>query len=189
MMGLPFDSATDVELLEATVRGEQQAYAAFYRRHLPSVLSFLMRLGAGRELAGDLAAEAFAAALLAAGRYRPEHETALPWLCGIARRKLADTRRRGRAEDRARRRLSVPREQLEDADLERTVELASADEALAALVEQLPPRQRAALLARVVDEDEYAEIAAGQGASEAATRQNVSRALNWLRAQKGWERP
>lgn len=186
-MGIAWDSAQDGELLRATVRGERQAFAAFYRRHLPAVLAYLMRVGANRELAGDLAAEVFAAALLGAERYQPRYSSALPWLCGIARRKLADTHRRGRVEDRARRRLGVPRELLEDADLERTVELASSDRSLSALVEQLPPRQREALLARVVEEHDYAEIAAAQGASEAAARQNVRRALAWLRAQKGWE--
>ncbi len=186
-MDIAWDSAQDGELLGATVRGERQAFAAFYRRHLPAVLAYLMRVGANRELAGDLAAEVFAAALLGAERYQPRYSSALPWLCGIARRKLADTHRRGRVEDRARRRLGVPRELLEDPDLERTVELASSDRALSALVEQLPPRQREALLARVVEEHDYAEIAATQGASEAAARQNVRRALAWLRAQKGWE--
>ena len=187
-MSALLESAEDAALLAATVNGEPQAFAAFYRRHLPSVLSFLVRVGADRELAGDLAAEVFAAALLGAGRYQPQHTSALPWLCGIARRKLADSRRRGRVEDRARRRLGIAREMLDDADLERTVELASGDRALGTLVEQLPPRQREALLARIVDEEDYAEIAARQGASEAAARQNVSRALAWLRAQKGWER-
>jgi len=186
-MSIAWDSAQDAELLSASVRSERHAFAAFYRRHLPAVLAYLMRVGADRELAGDLAAEVFAAALLGAERYRPEHASALPWLCGIARRKLADTHRRGRVEDRARRRLGVPREQLDDADLERTVELASSDGSLSELVEQLPPRQREALLARVVEEHDYAEIAAAQGASEAAARQNVRRALARLRAQKGWE--
>ena len=129
-MEIAWDSAQDAELLSATVRGERQAFAAFYRRRLPAVLAYLMRVGAGRELAGDLAAEVFAAALLGAERYEPRHASALPWLCGIARRKLADTHRRGRVEDRARRRLGIPREQLDDADLERTVELASSDRSL-----------------------------------------------------------
>ena len=186
-MAITWESAQDAELLGATVRNERQAFAVFYRRHLPAVLAYLMRVGANRELAGDLAAEVFAAALLGAERYRPQHESALPWLCGIARRKLADTHRRGRVEERARRRLGLPREQLDDADLERTVELASGDRSLSALVEQLPPRQREALLARVVEEHDYAEIAATQGASEAAARQNVRRALARLREQKGWE--
>jgi DNA-directed RNA polymerase specialized sigma24 family protein len=35
----------------------------------------------------------------------------------------------------------------------------------------------------VIEEREYAEIAMSLGTSEAAVRQNVSRALGWLRAR------
>src|SRR5581483_8920726 len=94
----------DAGLLAASAAGDRGAFAAFYRRHLPAVIRVLIAETGDRELAADLAAEVFATALLAAGRYRPEHSTGLPWLCGIARYKASETRRRKRAEDRARRR-------------------------------------------------------------------------------------
>ena len=172
----------DAELLAASARGDRAAFGLFYRRYLAAVVAILLRETHDRELAGDLSGEVFCAALLAAGRYRPEHPTALPWLHGIARHKASESRRRGRAEDRARRRLAVPREQLDDADLERVVELASEGGAILALIEQLPAVQREALRARVIAEREYGEIAAALGTSDAAVRQNVSRALGWLRA-------
>jgi len=115
----------DAALLAASARGERAAFAAFYRRHLAGVLAVLVAETRDRELAADLTAEVFAAALLAAGRYRAEHPTALPWLCGIARHKARDSLRRGRAEERARRRLGIPREPVEDRDLERVDELVS----------------------------------------------------------------
>jgi RNA polymerase sigma factor (sigma-70 family) len=173
----------DGALLAASVRGDRAAFARFYRRHLPAVLAFLLRESAERDLAADLAAEVFAAALLAAGRYRPEHPSALPWLCGIARHKLHESRRRGRTEDRARRRLGISPEALEDEDLARVVELAGAGAAVLALLEQLPPAQRRALQARVIEERAYEDIARETGASPAAVRQRVSRALVWLRAR------
>jgi RNA polymerase sigma-70 factor (ECF subfamily) len=140
-----------------------------------------------RELAGDLAAEVFAAALLGASRYRPEHASALPWLCGIARFKASESRRKGRAEDRARRRLGIPREQLEDEDIARVDELAAAEPRLLKLVDDLPTVQREAIWARVVQERGYSEIANDLGVSEAAVRQRVSRALAWLRTRTGQE--
>src|SRR6202034_2211053 len=103
-------SATDETLLAASATGDRAAFASFYRRHLAAVLGFLLRETRDRELAADLAAEVFATALLAAPRYRPEYASALPWLCGIARFKASESRRRGHAEDRARRRLGIPRE-------------------------------------------------------------------------------
>lgn len=177
------DKDDDAALLAASARGDRAAFSLFYRRHLTSVVALLLRETRDREQAADLAAEVFAAALLAAGRYRPEHPSARPWLCGIARNMAHESRRRGRAQDRARRRLGMTREPLGEDDLERVEELAGGDGRLLELVEQLPPSQRAALRARVIDERDYGEIAAELGSSEAAVRQRVSRALAWLRTQ------
>jgi RNA polymerase sigma factor (sigma-70 family) len=174
-------TAQDETLLAESAAGDRGAFAAFYHRHLAAVLGFLLRETGDRELAADLAAEVFAAALLAAPRYRPEHASALPWLCGIARYKASESRRRGRAEARARRRLGIPRESLHDEDLARAEELAARGGALLELVDQLPAAQREALWARVIEEREYEDIALDAGTSQDAVRQRVSRALAWLR--------
>jgi DNA-directed RNA polymerase specialized sigma24 family protein len=47
----------------------------------------------------------------------------------------------------------------------------------------LPPEQREAVLARIVDERPYAEIANEMQCSELLVRQRVSRGLRALRAQ------
>jgi DNA-directed RNA polymerase specialized sigma24 family protein len=73
----------DASLLAASARGERRSFSVFYRRHLAAVVGSLLRETGERELSADLAAEVFAAALLAAGRYRPEHASAR-WLCGSA---------------------------------------------------------------------------------------------------------
>ncbi|HTY96759.1 MAG TPA: RNA polymerase sigma factor [Solirubrobacteraceae bacterium] len=178
---------TDLALLAASAAGDRRAFACFYRRHLPAVVGFLMRRSGDRELAGELAAEVFATALLAAGRYRAEFDTALPWLCGIARYKLSESQRRGRAEDRARCRLGIPEGRLDDQDLLRVEELAGEGTELLELLDRLPAVQREALWARVVQERGYDEIATTSGASEAAVRQRVSRALARLRRLAGQE--
>ncbi|MHB8694896.1 MAG: RNA polymerase sigma factor [Solirubrobacteraceae bacterium] len=182
-MDAVFASADDATLLAASANGERAAFAVFYRRHLPPVVAVLARETRDRELAADLAAEVFAAALIGAGGYRPQHVSALPWLVAIARNKAADSVRRGQAESRARRRLGMSREPVDDADLERVDELAGRGERLLGLVSQLPDEQRAAVRARVIDELEYDEIALMTGASEQALRQRVSRALARLRRQ------
>lgn len=182
------DRRDDAQLLAATAAGERAAYSAFYRRHLGAVLAVLLRETRDRELAADLAAEVFAAALLAAAAYRAEHDSALPWLRGIARNKVRESRRRGRVQDQARRRLGIPHEAISEDDLERVEELAGHEGHLLALVDELPARQREALRARVIDERDYSEIAREQGGSEAAVRQRVSRALAWLRTQTTEER-
>jgi len=172
----------DAQLLAATARGDPDAYATFYRRHLPRVVAFSLRATGDRELAADLTGEVFAVALAACGRYRPEHDTAAPWLLGIAHNKLRESRRRGRVEDATRRRLRIGPLALTDADLERVDELAAQDIAgVAAAVEDLPSQEREAVTARVIDEREYREIAAQLRCSESVVRQRVSRGLARMR--------
>jgi DNA-directed RNA polymerase specialized sigma24 family protein len=59
---------SDFQLLQQTP-GAPAAFDVFYRRHERLVLAYLMRRTANPELAADLCAETFAAALLAAGRF------------------------------------------------------------------------------------------------------------------------
>jgi DNA-directed RNA polymerase specialized sigma24 family protein len=104
-MGEP-DPRTDGELLVATA-GDPQAFAIFYRRHVRGVLAFFRRRVESAELAIDLTAETFAAALEASPRYKPRPEPARGWLYGIAWNELHEARQRGRPEDRARRTLGM----------------------------------------------------------------------------------
>jgi RNA polymerase sigma-70 factor (ECF subfamily) len=174
----------DPELVAAIARGDERAFAAIYRRHLPLVLRWCLRETGNRELAADLCAEVFAASLTAARRYRPERGEVLAWLLGIARNKLRESRRRGRVEDVARRRMGIDPSELTDDDLERVLELASLDAgAVGALVDLLPEELRRPLLERVVAERPYAEIAAELRCSELVVRQRVSRGLKRLRSE------
>src|SRR5580692_231470 len=113
-------------LLIRFAAGEPEAFVAFYRLNLAAVVAFFVRRTGDREVTADLTAEVFAAALIAAPRYDPEARPALAWLYGIAAHKLADSRRRGRVEDEARRRLALEPLVLDDAALERVEEIASA---------------------------------------------------------------
>ncbi len=131
----------DGDLLGAARAGDGRAFARFYRRHLPGVVGFLMRKTGDHEVSADLAAEVFAAVFLSAGRYRSrEGGSAGPWVRGIAQNKLRESRRRGRVEARARRKLGLEPEALDDADLARVDELASG-QGVIALVEELPAGQ------------------------------------------------
>ena len=176
---------TDGELLAAVVAGDGAAFAAFYRRHLPTVVGFLLRETGDREATADLTAEVFAAIFLVARRFRPRGAgSARPWVLGIARNKLLESRRHGRVEDRARRRLAFEPEVLDDDDLARVDELAAApDHGVLHLVEQLPKGQRDAVRSRVLDDREYGEIARELNCSELVARQRVSRGLARLRDQ------
>ena len=68
--------------LLALTPAEPAAFAVFYRRHERPVLAFLRHRTGDAELAADLAAETFAAALVGARRFRPGREPALAWRSG-----------------------------------------------------------------------------------------------------------
>jgi RNA polymerase sigma-70 factor (ECF subfamily) len=176
----------DDQLLDAFARGDAEAFVAFYRRHLAAMLEFFLRRTGDPELTADLTAEVFAAALIAARRYRPGERPALAWLYGIAAHKLTDSRRRGRVEARARKRLALEPLVIEDNEIDRIERLAGnseTDARLRAAVQALPPGQRDAVLARVVEERSYGEIAATMACSEMVVRQRVSRGLRTLRSR------
>jgi RNA polymerase sigma-70 factor (ECF subfamily) len=170
--------ASDEELLVASV-GDEEAFAAFYRRHARPLAGFFMRRTGNAELAADLTAETFAAALAARRRFDPAKGAAIGWLYGIARHKLARTLAHGRVEDRARRALGMALPLvLDDEAIELVV---TAEGEVVQLLQRLPADQRAAIEARVVDEQEYEQIAAGAQTSEAVIRKRVSRGLASLR--------
>lgn len=170
-------------LVRAVADGDAAAFGVLYRGHLPVVLRWCLRQTSDRELAADLTAEVFAAALISARRYRADRGSVLAWLLGIARNKLLESRRRGRVANSARRRLRLDPVSLTDVDLERVEELASLDDEVMARVEQLPPLLRDAVIGHVVDERPYAQIASELQCSESVVRQRVSRGLRTLRSQ------
>lgn len=173
----------DAALLAATAAGDADAFAAFYRRHLPLVVGFCLHTTREREAAADLTGEVFAAALAAAGRYRRQHETAVPWLIGITQNKIRESQRRNRVQDGVRRRLRMRPLELDDDDLDRVDALAGqAGSALLAAVDALPAAEREAVRARIIDERGYRELATQLRCSESVVRQRVSRGLARIRA-------
>lgn len=172
----------DSELLTSIAKHDQQACAVFYRRHLPGTVAYLMRETRDPELAADLTAEVFASVIVSARRYKPQTETAAPWVIAIARNVLANSRRRGRVQDRVRRRLAIEPLELDDDDLERTASLAVEEIGpVAELVEALPVAERYAVKARVLDQRSYSEIATSLHCSEMVVRKRVSRGLARVR--------
>ncbi|MDA0179885.1 sigma-70 family RNA polymerase sigma factor [Solirubrobacter phytolaccae] len=173
------DAWSDEQLLTATP-ADPAAFGVFYRRHEASVLGYFMRRVRNAELAADLAAETFAAALLGVGDYRPERGAGIAWLYGIARHRLMRSLERGRVEDRARRKLAMPRLEVDDELVERIERLAGEERAFE-LLERLPAAQAEAVRAHVLDERSYKDIAASVQVSEAVVRKRVSRGLLTLK--------
>jgi len=172
----------DQTLLRQIAVGDDDAFSAFYREHLDAVLAFFRHRVGDRELALDLTAETFAAVVVGAGTYAGQAPPAA-WLFGIARNKLRESLRSDRVADQARRRLALEPLVFDDVDLQRVEERAdSGESALTRSLQELPQATRAALLARLVEEQEYGEIALRLHCSEQVVRQRVHRGLKRLRA-------
>ena len=171
------EQPTDEDLL---LSGEPAAFGLFYQRRVRDILGYMMRRTSNPDVAADLTAETFAAALTARRRYRPDKGSAGAWLYGIALKKLADQQRRGYVERKGRRRLGMERLDLTDADIARIEALAD-DRTATLLVSRLAPEQRDAVVAHVVQERSYGDIAGELGTSEAVVRKRVSRGLQTVR--------
>jgi RNA polymerase sigma-70 factor (ECF subfamily) len=172
---------TDADLLKLT-RRDGSAFAHFYERYERGVLGYFLRRVRDPELAADLTAETFAAALGAAENYRPAGSTAAPWLFTIAHNTLARSLRRRQVEDQARRRLGMSDAIALDAG---QLELDSVigDQWVAELLDRLPRDQRAAVHARILAQLSYSEIADRLATSELVIRKRVSRGLAALRQE------
>lgn len=170
---------SDDELLAGTP-ARPEAFGEFYARHETAVLAFMRRRTGDPELAADLTAETFAAALVSVRRYRPGPAPAAAWLYGIARNVLLRSIKRRRVEDRARHKLAMPALPLSDALLDRIERLAG-DDRVEQLLAKLSPEQARAIRAHVIAEEPYPQIAAELRCSESVVRQRVSRGLATLR--------
>jgi RNA polymerase sigma factor (sigma-70 family) len=178
---------SDAELLALTP-SVAAAFDVFYVRHGEAILAFVWRQTRNRDVALDLTSEIFAIALESVARFDPAKGDARGWLFGIAKITLLASYRRQTSEQTARQRLGVTVRGYSDEDWEQAE--ARMDAALPGLVDgvqDLPPAERRAVVARVLEERDYSEIAAGEDASEAAIRQRVKRGLGRLRERMGGE--
>ena len=172
--------ASDEELLAGN---DAESFELFYCHQVDRLLAYFARRTRDAELAAELTAETFAAALAGRRGYRRSSGEAGAWLYGIAARKLADAQRRGYAEQRARRRMGMERLDLNDGDIARIERLA--DVSVSSMVEVLPLDQRVAITAHVADGQGYDELAREMHTSEAVVRKRVSRGLAALRQRIG----
>jgi RNA polymerase sigma factor (sigma-70 family) len=173
-MGDTPDPADDASLLA----GDAEDFGRFYAVHEDYVLAFFLARGARSEVAADLTAETFARALAARGTFDRGRGEPRGWLTGIARNVLADSVRRGRVEDAARRKLALERLQIDDQAIARIEELTD-DAALLALA-RLPMDQQVAVRGRVLGDVGYQELARTLGCSPSVVRKRVSRGLRTL---------
>jgi RNA polymerase sigma factor (sigma-70 family) len=140
------------------------SFESFYEEHRDAVLGELRRL-VGRERAEDAYQETFLKALRAYGNLQ-HSDNLRAWVMTIARRV---------AVDQLRRREAVP------PDPEPTSDSRPAYAELGELANDLPRKERAAVVLRYGYDLSYAAIGAALGSSEDAARQAASSGVRRLR--------
>lgn len=181
------DAMSDAELLRLTVeRDDSEAFGVFYRRYQDTLNAFLIHHTRNPDVAQDLVAETFAVAYSKAARFDPARGDGRRWLFGIARIALLASNRVGGVEDATRRKVGMTTRGYSDEawDLAEARVDSSLSEVVAGLGD-LSEEEREAVIARVIQDRGYGEIARAQDVSEAAIRQRVSRGLRKLEALVG----
>jgi RNA polymerase sigma-70 factor (ECF subfamily) len=177
---------TDADLLAAAARGDGDAYGAFFRRHVRPVTMYGVRRCDGPEDVADLVSETFLIALQASGRYRPEMDSALPWLFGISRRVLAHQRRRRVTRQRLANRAAgfEPLVTPDESDaIAAAIDASRQAPALEVALARLPESEREVFLLVAFDGLSPGEAALALDVTPNAARLRLSRARRKLRAQ------
>jgi RNA polymerase sigma factor (sigma-70 family) len=164
---------SDADLLRVAVR-DHGAFDVVYRRHRRAVATYVARR-IGAEGVEDVTAEVFVRAFRARAGYTPGHDSALPWLLGIASRVLSEQRRRERRRLQTLERLvrERPRAAVDTEDT-------SVDADLIRTLRRLPASDRDTLLLVSWGELSYAEAATALGVPVGTVRSRIARARRRL---------
>lgn len=172
---------SDEMLMQEVRAGSVAAFQALYDRHSRAVFNFLLRLTGDRQIAEDLLQETFLRVFSHREDYRPT-AAFRTWLFTIARNLAIDQlrQRSGSEELETAERVvdpgATPLQQAEAQEL---------SDRLQAAVLRLPPSQREVLLLSRFAGLSHEEIAQVTGASPAAVRVTLHRALRRLRGLLG----
>lgn len=157
---------------------DPDAFEAFYREHVDAVERFVARRVANQELAADLTADVFVAAIESAASYRSGRGSPGAWLFGIAQLVVASRLRRDGRERRATAQVRG-RELLDLDDIARIDQRLGAEaqsRRLHGAMARLPASQRAVLELVAVDELSVGEAAATLGIRAVTARVRFHRA-------------
>ncbi|MGO9320492.1 MAG: RNA polymerase sigma factor [Solirubrobacteraceae bacterium] len=147
-------------------------FQRFLDAHSDTVWRFLVS-SIGPSEAEDCFQETFIAALRAYPRLRADSNLRA-WVLTIAHRKSLDAHR-------ARARRALPVEDVAAVDARGATSPPAPDAALWSAVEELPARQRSAVVLRYVADLPHRDIAAAIGCSEEAARRSLHEGLTKLR--------
>jgi RNA polymerase sigma factor (sigma-70 family) len=169
----------------SSIATDPDVFEVFYREHLEAVQRYVARRVAHPQLAADLTADVFLAAVDSAATYRADRGKPGSWLFGIARHVLATEFRRQSRDRDVLRRISGRR--LLDADslarIEERIDAEREARNIYVALGSLPRRDRALMELVAVDGLSVAEAAAVLGVKAGTARVRLHRSRKRVQAQ------
>jgi len=173
-----YSSQSDDELLMRLRSGDEQAFAALYRRRQGAIYRFALHMSGSSAVAEDIVQEAFLALLREECGFDPERGTLSGYLFGIARKLVLRNLERGRSnvplqaetDEAAPRELAVIDDPLAGLTRHETIE------ALRRAVQALPRRYREVVVLCDLEEMDYADAALVLGCPIGTVRSRMHRA-------------
>ena len=178
----------DAELLQAIAGGDRAAFDRLSRRHLDRAYGVALRMTGSRADAQDVVQDVFLRLWQRPDAWRPGQAQFSTWLYRVVVNRCLDLKRRPRGTDLD----SVEEPQDPDANAEDSLLDAERSRALDSAVNQLPERQKAAIVLTYTAGLRNAEAASAMDISVKAFEALLVRAKRELRdflAGQGWMQP
>jgi RNA polymerase sigma-70 factor, ECF subfamily len=179
---------SDAELLQAIAGGDRSAFDRLSRRHLDRAYGVALRMTGSRADAQDVVQDVFLRLWQRPDAWRPGQAQFSTWLYRVVVNRCLDLKRRPRGADLD----SVEEPQAPDANAEDSLLDAERSRALDSAVNQLPERQREAIVLTYTAGLRNAEAASAMDISVKAFEALLVRAKRELRdflAGQGWMQP
>ena len=168
---------TDASLMASLAGGDNTALAVLAQRHHQKVITVAYRMLSNRASAEDIAQETFLRVLKSAKRYKPEAKFTT-WLYRIAINLCIDAQRKGSFKTIS---LDVAYETISAEERESSLEQAETAKIVQKAVENLPHRQKTAVILHRYEGLSHGQIAEVTGWTKSATESLLVRAYANLR--------
>ncbi|MDT8428342.1 MAG: sigma-70 family RNA polymerase sigma factor [Pseudomonadales bacterium] len=167
----------EAEMMAAIAAGDQNAYADAVKRYLRLISSYCLRMTGNRGEAEDLTQETFLKLWTHAHSWKPELASVSTWLHRIAHNLCIDFMRRDKSSSKEELNENIPDDFDTAAELDRQALIARLHQAL----NQLPERQRSALVLNQFQGLSNRDVAAVMDISVEAVESVLARARRTLK--------
>jgi RNA polymerase sigma-70 factor (ECF subfamily) len=170
----------DFKLIDATGRGDKDAFESLVRRYQGPLLNFITRYVGDRSLAEDITQEVFLRVFRAAHRFEAKTKVST-WIFHIAYNQAMTELRRRKRHRNLFEAMNRSRDEVKEEAQTEPSECFELEEEILAAMGRLPENQRAALLLRVNEDLSYREIAEVLAVSVQSVESLLFRARTSLR--------